>query len=67
MGPGNVDFGWDNPGDGVINVNLLTSDQERAPLLSPRTTPGLSAKSEGSRASYKLRGQQKDMSEFINE
>ena len=27
-----IDFGWGNPGDGGININLLTSDQERDPF-----------------------------------
>lgn len=27
-----IDFGWGNPGDGGVNVNILTSDQERDPF-----------------------------------
>lgn len=29
-----IDFGWGNPGDGGVNVNLLTSDQERDPFTA---------------------------------
>jgi len=32
-----IDFGWGNPNDGGINVNLLTSDNERDPFTG--TTP----------------------------
>jgi anaerobic selenocysteine-containing dehydrogenase len=32
-----VDFGWGNPGDGGVNVNVLTSDANRDPLTG--TTP----------------------------
>jgi anaerobic selenocysteine-containing dehydrogenase len=27
-----IDFGWGNPGDGGVNVNLLTSDKDRDPI-----------------------------------
>ncbi len=29
-----IDFGWGNPGDGGVNVNLLTSDAERDPFTA---------------------------------
>ncbi|MFC1816606.1 molybdopterin dinucleotide binding domain-containing protein, partial [Thermodesulfobacteriota bacterium] len=32
-----IDFGWGNPGDGGVNVNILTSDEDRDPLTA--TTP----------------------------
>jgi anaerobic selenocysteine-containing dehydrogenase len=32
-----IDFGWGNPGDESVNVNILTSDSERDPLTG--TTP----------------------------
>jgi len=32
-----IDFGWGNPGDGGVNVNILTSDAERDPFTA--TTP----------------------------
>lgn len=27
-----IDFGWGNPGDGGVNVNILTSDKDRDPI-----------------------------------
>lgn len=32
-----IDFGWGNPEDGGVNVNILTSDEDRDPLTA--TTP----------------------------
>jgi anaerobic selenocysteine-containing dehydrogenase len=29
-----IDFGWGNPGDGGVNVNILTSDEERDPFTA---------------------------------
>lgn len=29
-----IDFGWGNPGDGGMNVNILTSDKERDPFTA---------------------------------
>ena len=29
-----IDFGWGNPGDGGVNVNILTSDRERDPFTA---------------------------------
>lgn len=29
-----IDFGWGNPGDGGVNVNILTSDAERDPFTA---------------------------------
>jgi len=29
-----IDFGWGNPGDGGVNVNILTADKERDPFTA---------------------------------
>jgi len=32
-----IDFGWGNPNDDGVNVNILTADNERDPITA--TTP----------------------------